>query len=159
MSIWNTGSKQMWACWQNLFTHAVIFQAKTQWGPPPGLTLTLLPCAIHPNMTLTHYQLQPVMLLSGCSAPGHRLDITKRVHIQSSTSLTGDAAWPSIWDRLTKTNSSHVKASCGNVGYRCGPPSLSPLRTVAGPDKTLLRVKALILAAGELIGSPQLNQT
>lgn len=104
-------------------------------------------------MTLRHYQLQPVMLLSSCSAPGHRLDITKRVHIQYSASWTGDAAWPSIWDRVMKTNSSHVKASCGNVGYRCGPPSLSPLRTLAGPDKTLLRVKALILAAGELIGS------
>lgn len=52
---------------------------------------------------------------------------------------------------------------CVNVGYRLGPPSFSPRRTLAGPDKldpAAPRAQqgktVLMLATVELIGSPKL---
>ncbi len=52
---------------------------------------------------------------------------------------------------------------CVDVGYHCGPPSFSPQRTLAGPDKPALAAPraqrgktVLMLAAVELIGSLQL---
>lgn len=139
VSIWNTSWKQTCACWWNLFTHAVIFQCKTH-QTAPGPTLTLMLHAIHPKydiISCSQWRCYPVSVLRDTDGT-----ITKRVHILSSTSLPGE-------NGVTETNSSHVKASCVNVGYRCGPPSLSPPRPLAGPDKTLLWDGALILAAGD----------
>lgn len=59
-----------------------------------------------------------------------------------------------------QTNRPHVNV---NVGYHWGPPSLSPRRTLAGPDKLALAAPwalrgktVLMLAPRELIGSLQL---
>lgn len=76
---------------------------------------------------------------------------------------------PSFQDcaELMQTNKHPSRQSdalaCVNVGYRCGPPSLSPRKTLAGPDKLDLAAPravwgktVLMLATVELIGSPQL---
>lgn len=87
-------------------------------------------------------------------------------HSVQHVSFIGDTERPSSQDcaEPTQTNKQASRQSdalpCGNVGYHCGPPSFSPQRTLAGPDKLdlaaprALRGKTvLMLATVELIGA------
>lgn len=79
----------------------------------------------------------------------------------NSASFIGDTV--RTGPELTQTNKQPSRQSdalpCVNVGYHRGPPSLSPRRTSAGPDKlalaaprALLGAAVLMLATGDLIG-------
>lgn len=103
------------------------------------------------------------MIQTGCISQGNH---QTGAHLVQYVSFIGDTVRPSSQDcsEPTQTNkqASRQRDSlpCVNVGYHCGPPSFSPQRTLAGPDKLdlaaprALRGKTvLMLATVELIGA------
>lgn len=139
----------MCVCWQNLLTHAATFQEKANYCTAPGLTLTLLH-AIHPKYDIivcSHWCCYLVSTLwdqtsqstkSRTFSPGPVYQVTRR------------GLHPGPRDQNKQLSRSSVMCK---RRLSVGPPSLSPLWTVAGPDKTLLQVNAPILAAGRQMGA------